>query len=573
MTSLRQSARLQLERLESRELLSGNPAIGMNVERVADYMAAWMFTDAFKESRPFMPEVYNTVAHTLTPDLGHVLPLALDAQGWATQLSSGVNAQGQPLQQVLDTVMFDGLDGHYPAGIYTAQWTGTGTIQWGGDAQVVQSGRAPDGQYWARLNVSPGNLGVRMRIAAMNPTDPIHNVHVWMPDYNGQSFVGKVWSPGAAVSPFHPLFLQRLGPFHTLRFMQDEAVVTSHVVHWSDRRPVDYETQMVAPNGFQNGMAPEYMIELCNELHADLWVNVPHMAQDDYITNLALLVRGRLAPGLKAYVEWSNEVWNGAPGFVPHQWVTQQLALPQNAGVTFAQFVAREDRHTFDLWSRVFAGQTGRLVRVVAGFENNPSYAAAVLSNMGGDFDAVACAGYFGPTPPQIAGYSATTTEDQVMRDILAAIPTDLNFLAAHKQLADRYSAALGRHIQLATYEGGPSLIGHYQPYQAAFLAAGQDPRMYNAYQLYLTGVRQIGLDLFMQYEFTGRQVNNPYGVFGVLNYQDQPIAAAPKYRALLDAVSGALYPPSSPAPVLSMLPPLPTSAPAATLLHIDGVG
>jgi len=30
-------------------------------------------------------------------------------------------------------------------------------------------------------------------------------------------------------------------------------------------------------------------------------------------------------------LEWSNEVWNGAPGFLPHQWVLQQLALPQNA--------------------------------------------------------------------------------------------------------------------------------------------------------------------------------------------------------------------------------------------------
>jgi len=44
-----------LEAWRTRELLSANMAIGMNLEGVRDYMAAWMFTDAFKESRPWIP--------------------------------------------------------------------------------------------------------------------------------------------------------------------------------------------------------------------------------------------------------------------------------------------------------------------------------------------------------------------------------------------------------------------------------------------------------------------------------------------------------------------------------------
>src|SRR2546423_1653823 len=51
----RRRARLTLETLESRELLS-TMTIGMNLERVTDYMAAWMFTDAFKASRPWIPD-------------------------------------------------------------------------------------------------------------------------------------------------------------------------------------------------------------------------------------------------------------------------------------------------------------------------------------------------------------------------------------------------------------------------------------------------------------------------------------------------------------------------------------
>jgi hypothetical protein len=329
--------------------------------------------------------------------------------------------------------------------------------------------------------------------------------------------------------------------------MQDSETITSGVQHWSDRRAYDYATQMSgdpAQGNFQNGIAPEYMIELCNELRDDLWINIPHMADDTYIRNLAGLVRDHLAPGLRVYVEWSNEVWNGAPGFLPYRYVLQQLAQPQNAGLDFYQVWANDTRHAFDLWSQVFAGQTGRVVRVAAGIEQNPAGTARLLQDLNGTFDAIAPAGYFGPSAAQRATYSASTTADQVMTDTINSIPTALNYLSAHRTLADRYSAVLGRHIQLITYEGGPHLDGQNQPYQAAFLAAGSSPRMYDAYRAYLAGARSIGLDLFMQYEFTGRLVPDPHGVFGTLNYMDQPLALAPKYRALLDAATGALYGP-----------------------------
>src|SRR5262249_685365 len=154
-----------------------------------------------------------------------------------------------------------------------------------------------------------------------------------------QRFVGQVWHPGASFSPFHPLFRERLAPFRTLRFMQASEIITSQIQHWSDRRSVDYETQMTGALGVQNGIAPESMIKLANELTADLWANMPHRAEDDYVRNFATMVGSQLNPGRKVYLEWSNEVWNRAPGFLPHQWILQQLALPQNAGVSFEQFV------------------------------------------------------------------------------------------------------------------------------------------------------------------------------------------------------------------------------------------
>ena len=530
---------LEVEPLEPRALPS--LAIGMNIERVTDYSADWKFTDAFKESRPWVPQLYNTVTHAVTLDTGGLIPLSLDAQGWPTQLGQTTNAQGQVLQQVLATGMFFNVNGHYPAGTYTAQWDGTGTLRWGGDVTVAQTGLTPDGHHYALLTDTPGNRGIQLQLVADNPGDPVRNIHVWMPDYGGQSFVGQVWHPGANFSPFHPLFLQRLQPFSTLRFMQDSETITSQVRHWSDRRPWDYATQQ-SGMGFQNGLAPEYEIELGNELKENIWINIPHLADDAYIRNLATEVRDNLNPNLKVYLEWSNEVWNRAPGFLPYRWIVQQLQLPQYAGMSFEQFVAMEDRRTFDIWSQVFAGQTDRLVRVVAGFEQNPGYTARVLQNMGGDFDAVSCAAYFGPGPNVLATYSAGTTVDQVLSDTAASIPTALNFLAAHRRLADQYSAQLGRHIAFVAYEGGPALEGRWQPYQQVLNAASVDPRMYGIYSSFLRGANQVGLELLVNYEYNDRNINTPYGIYGALNYQDQPIAGAPKYHALLDAATGALF-------------------------------
>jgi hypothetical protein len=350
----------------------------------------------------------------------------------------------------------------------------------------------------------------------MSSSDPIHDVHVWLPDYNGQHFAGQVWHPGANFSPFHPLFLQRLAPFHTLRFMQDQETITSQVRHWSDRRPWDYETQMTDSSTFQNGIAPEYVVELCNELKADAWVNVPHLAQDDWMTGMAQLLHNNLNPGLKVDLEWSNEVWNGAPGFMPYRWIQQQLALPQNAGVNFFQFVAQKEQHAFSVFSQQFANHPGQLVRVVAGFEENPGYTSRLLQAMNGQFDAVSVAAYFGPDATMRARYGPNTTVDQIVADTAASIPEYLRFLGDAKSLADQYSRALGRPISLLAYEGGPNLTGSNQPYQAAMNAASIDPRTYGIYRTFLQGANGVGLGLLVNFQYTDRYVpNSPYGIFG----------------------------------------------------------
>ncbi len=429
-----------IEQLEKRIQPAGTMPIGMNFEFIKDYSPAWVFTDAFLESRSWQSQAYDTVTHLATQDNTAV---AVDSLGWPTQLATGTNPQGHPTQQWLTTDIFSGLGGGYAAGQYYAQWDGAGTLTWGGDAVVTQQGVNAGGHNYALLNVTPANAGIRLTISAM--TSPIQNVHVWMPDYNGQSFVGQVWYPGASFSPFHPLFRQRLQGFTTLRPIHWELGVSSQEVNWADRRPYNYARQgSFATDPMARGCAPEYLIELANEMHTDLWFCMPPTASDDYLTNFATLARDTLNPDLKIYVEWSDEAWNPSFGYLAHTTIVQQMSQPQYAGLDFYQVWALDAGHVFDVWESVFAGQTNRLVRVAAGQAGNTYVTTQLVHDLHGNFDAIAIAPYMDMLQSQLQTFNANTTVDDVFNQLFnTCLPNALLEVDSHAALAAQYSALL----------------------------------------------------------------------------------------------------------------------------------
>jgi hypothetical protein len=53
-------------------------------------------------------------------------------------------------------------------------------------------------------------------------------------------------------------------------------------------------------------------VQLANAVSADAWMNVPIMADDNYIRQMATLVQSQLGASQRVYVELSNEVWNSS---------------------------------------------------------------------------------------------------------------------------------------------------------------------------------------------------------------------------------------------------------------------
>ena len=524
-----------VERLEPRMLLADDPAIGINLDPIVDFGTAWVFTDVFKTSRPWISHAYN--ADTGQEAFGAGGPVQVNDNGWPLRLSETINSEGQLIQQRLSTLMFRDIGDKYPAGIYRAEWKGSGDVRWEFAATVVEQGVQPDGTHYALLNVTPSDAGISFRINSMDPSNPIRDVRLWMPEFEDQVFDGQAWTPGDAYSPFHPAFVDSLEPFSTLRFMDWTDTNRSSLVEWDHRRSVSHARQ----RGEDRGIAYEYLIELANSTGKNVWLNMPHQASDDFITQYATLIRDSLDPELKIYIEYSNEVWNGQ--FDAFQWITEQL--PDGDNARRWEVTAQEMKRDFEIWSSVFAGQEERISRVASGFTEVPQVTEEILGHLDGAFDAIAIGSYVFLTDEQRSAFDASTTADEILDAAMNNLSTNtLERVEDHVALAQQHSQQLGREIDVVIYEGGQLLVPGptNPPYAQAMFDAQRSPRMYELYEQLLKGLDQHGVDLFNHFSHVNKFTNN--STTAALEYQLQSVESAPKYQALRDAATGELFAP-----------------------------
>lgn len=468
---------------------------GMNLSGVIDWTREWPLVDVFKPSRRW-----------ITKGPGE---FAFDAQG---------NPLLQPGQAV-ETLMVREINGHYPGGRYVATWEGTGTVamtRW--DVRKVVS-TAP---HRLELEVVPGDGGIQVEITASDPKDPIRNIHCWMPGFE------------KARSPFHPLFVERLQPFSVIRFMDWQQTNNSPVRTWGERAKLTdarYSTEA--------GMPPVLLIELANTLKADPWFCMPHLADDDFVQRFAMLVKEKLAPDRRIYLEYSNEVWNSQFKQANHA-RERGLAMGLSSNDYQAQlrFYSQRAVEMFRIWEQVFGGRK-QLVRVLAAQAANPWTSEQVLGwkDAWKQADALAVAPYFGnafgdpKTQERVAKLPVTTLLSELKKEIDSS----------NKEMIARQSAVARKaNLQLIAYEGGQHLAGYAgtennEALTNLFIAANRHPGMHDLYRAHLRNWFQSGGGLFVVFSNVSKP--SKWGSWGALEYQDQPVEQAPKYRAILEAV------------------------------------
>lgn len=358
--------------------------------------------------------------------------------------------------------------------------------------------------------------------------------------------------------PWNPQFLKDISIYHSFRFMDWDSTNGSKREKWSERPKKSDADQTVA--------AYEWMIDLCNRMNADMWVCVPHLTVNrntgdqpcDYALRLCLLVKTGvdmkdvdlqplqdrlsamtaeqliqaggvktcepLKPGLKMYLEYSNETWNGAFK-QSHYCVEEGTALKLdskgqvgNDGKIWAngfKFHAWAALRAFRAADLVFGAGSPKVVRVLALQNGSSSQARLQLEIVnsktfnpwGVKPEAFSVAPYFGRKVPG--------DDPEVVQKLRQAMMENIKGLAAVKAIADEAK------MDFVAYEGGQHVLKNAD-------VISRNPAMYDLYNEYLREMSKY-FSHFCHYAHVGKAGDK--GAWGCMEATGQ--TDAPKYRAL----------------------------------------
>jgi hypothetical protein len=493
----------------------GQPGLGLNLSAPVDWTTEWPFVDLFRTSRDWVSGKPGAA-------YGKGPALSLDADGWVTRLDKDAWAESAILLNEL---------GWYPKGKFVVTWKGQGDVSIWGDGTT--SNRTAN-RFEYELTKGGNHF---LRINATTPGDYVRDIHVWLPGFEKTG----------AEQEFSPQYLQRLRGLTTLRFMGWMNTNNSAQATW-DQYPTEHSARQ------SDGVAPQIMTRLANRLGADPWFTMPHQADDNWVRQFANAVRDSLSPDRKVYVEYSNEVWNsqfGQSRWAHEKGMQQHLYITGWEWQAELRWQAQRSVEIFRIWKEVFGGDN-RLVRVLATQAANPTSGEAVLSwkDAYKEADAVAIAPYFTCdgnylgdgklTNPGLPGAAAAVLRagvNTVLDNCQRAIDHEIrDWITKYRALADKYGLAL------VGYEGGQHLVGilggdKNKDVNKLMFAANRSSRMRDLYAQYLSQWRELGGGMLVVFASGGLPSSS--GSWGLVEFEDQPIAQAPKYLAVDEAMQG----------------------------------
>lgn len=563
-----------------------NP-VGYHLGGIAYYNAPYFSNYLFYSKGEWKDATTNTYLDRATAQF--------DSNGYPKYLNAGQTVFIDPL----------GLSGTYQEpsiapnrenGMYSGQMV----LTWKGDADVRIANASSQVSGTASGNVLNGrrvyiiNAPPRVQIYSINASNPVTEIRAWLPDPTNPQ------NASLENQLFHPTLLARIADknWSYIRFMDWNPTNASPQQDWVDRRkPTDaFQNGILnrrAPaNGFTGNrstdVALEYMIMLCNATGKDMWINVPHLATDDYIRKMAQTIAygsngvnpytsaqsnpvyPPLNSGRKVYVEFSNEIWSNGNSFPQGNWAQDQANAQ---GITKAQFNARQFSRAWGLFEQ-YLGQA-RVVRTAACFTALQSYTQpfidefynnsallkpevmAITTYFGQGIQNWAYAQNFGPATAS-SWTSPYWTSTQFNNDLNATYnqwnyyvlsglsyggATGFDNVATQGGFGDYIqSISTTRNLPLIAYEGGPSIYtdkidtgGSANDDWITFFMEEFNRRQRFADIYYIHLNQAFARGLWSHMKFVDVSNWGKFGQWGHLEYFSQSPAAAPKYKLMLD--------------------------------------
>lgn len=492
------------------------PLIGANLPAISDYSPTPVYVDLVKQGRRF--------GTAMTP-WDEKAVLADD--GW-------------PIGDFGIFLMTGMADIQGTGGTYKVSFNGQAKVE-----VVASNATTANPHYDAERNVSTVDVimpqGSNQLVLALTGTrGNIKNLRVIRPGYDP-----------AEPPLFTREFLQHIARFKTIRLMDWlETNGRDNVTTWATRTD-PARTHYAAATG-----APwEDIIALANLTRQDIWINIPVRATDEYVEQLAILLKSTLNTQSRIYVEYSNEVWN--PMFTQFginvdSAVEEVRRKPQSAlaydgkkdkYLLAFRRVAQRGKDISDIFRRVF-GDDAMMTRI------RPVFSGQVvrphLAEMGLEF----IANRYGPPSDYFYAFAGApyfnlgkrqTEEGLTPGEVLDAFEQSVRDIPAVNLIENNLALAAWYGLPFIAYEGGSDTFGPGS--LQAKKQASMDPRMLAICRQYLNNWYASGAGLFMWYTAGAGNWDTQYGTWGLTT--DLALDNAPKIRCM-DEIAQAAPPPSS---------------------------
>ena len=520
-------------------------AVGINLQAVTYYSSEIPFLNIFKMGGGWITQANGQW------DTHEEKYLNLDPNGYPISLTA-LDEPGSQAFNSVSVLLLSSLpataNGYYPAGQYVVLYDGQGTLSYSLDAKLVSSSPGRD-----VINVTPSSGGMLVQITGTDPNHTgnyLRNIRIVQAQYESTLASGQI---------FNPTLLADLKNFRAIRFMDWLETNNSALSSWSSR-PLPSNAFW----GTSNGVPLEVCIDLANAVSADAWLNIPVMATDDYVTQMAKLAQSELGPTQKVYVELSNEVWNGMFTQNAYSMTQGTSAFPTATNKWYAgwEWYGMRVAQIADVWYDVYGSTAfnSRVVVVMAGQAANAAVLQQELATpdwkgagdgpaAGHHVGAAAIAPYFLGTSDlgsTSAIASLASTLDGGLSSLFAQLISPAGSIAQRiPWTTSNAKVASSFGLPLVAYEGGQSLqgaptYGNSSPQVQLFIAANRDARMGAAYTTYLKDWKADGGTLFMHYNDI--YAPNQFGVWGLLEsimQSTQPASSAPpKWQAVQNFIS-----------------------------------